>query len=205
MKQSIKTIMISAALIITGFIGFSISSLYGNHILYENMDAEDKPLRLHILANSDSAEDQQIKLALRDHIIGYLEESLEQANNKNEAVSRLQDILPQLEESCNSFVGQYTDDNVTASIERCDFPAIDYAGTIFAAGEYDALRIVIGSGSGHNWWCVLFPPLCFVDLAAEIDEDAAVAAIAGSDKSNTSLFNIEFKILELWNRQEQDN
>ena len=139
----------------------------GSRVLFADVAAEEKPLRLHVLANSDSEFDQQLKLELRDHIIHILEPQLSAAVSKEQAMEKLSGELPELTGICNEFLAGKTDYRATVSLERADFPEIDYNGMVFAAGEYDSLRIVLGEGEGHNWWCVLFPPLCFVDLATE--------------------------------------
>ncbi len=207
MKNSFKYMLSISLLLIIGCAGFAVSAAAGGPttILYEGMEAEEKPLRLHILANSDSAEDQQLKLALRDHIISYLSDITDTATSKQQAMEGLEQALPQLQESCQAFISLYSDYSVTASIEVAEFPPIDYNGTVFAAGQYDALRIVIGEGKGHNWWCVLFPPLCFVDLATELDEEALLAVSTGSDKvAESKGYSIGFKFLNWLDELKQD-
>ena len=190
----------AAVLFLVGCAGFIVAAAGqpGAQLLYAGMDHTEKPLRLHILANSDSAADQQMKLAMRDHIIGQLEDTLDAAESKDAAMAAVEAALPALETACNAFLAEAGAD-YTASIrlELAEFPAIDYDGLIFAAGEYDALRIVLGAGAGHNWWCVLFPPLCFVDLATEVDEEAAVAAIAGSGEA-ASGYRLDWKLRTLF-------
>ena len=85
-------------------------------------------------------------------------------------------------------------------LERADFPQIDYNGLVFASGEYDALRIVLGEGQGHNWWCVLFPPLCFVDLAAEVDDQAMAVWAPYDDEVSSDTVSVRWKLSELFSR-----
>lgn len=165
--------------------------------------AADKPLRLHILAHSDSAYDQQIKLELRDVVAEYLEKELAGCTDKQQAMVRLQDCLPLVQRLCEVRLASLgVDYGARIYLETADFPSIDYNGLIFAAGEYDALRVVLGQGQGHNWWCVLFPPLCFVDLAAQADEEAVVAAMSGGDylvqSGDSQGFRVAWKLGELF-------
>lgn len=154
--------------------------------LFADCDTAEKPLRLHVLAASDEPFDQSVKLVVRDQVIAYLEHTLEDCRSKEEAVAAIDSALPLIKQLCDACLDRcgvpYT---ATVQLETADFPAISYYGVFLAAGDYDALRIVLGPGAGHNWWCVLFPPLCFVDLAAEPDEEAVVAALAetGDDDS----------------------
>ena len=174
----------------------------GAQILFSGSDASEKPLRLHILAASDSVYDQSVKLAVRDQVVDYLENVVADCDTKEEAMIAIGDRLPLIEQLCNSCLKhngvQYS---ATAVLETSDFPAISYHGEIYAAGDYDALRIVLGEGDGHNWWCVLFPPLCFVDLATAVDEDAVVAAIAEVDQDNADgekSYEISWKFTEFF-------
>jgi len=187
-------------LLAVGLAGLSYTLLADHSlVLYEGAAAAEKPLRLHVLANSDSPEDQQLKLALRDYIIGSLAERLQGAENKQEAMAAVAGSLPELTAACNSFLSGRADYTASLSLTRDDFPEIDYDGVIFAEGEYDALRITLGEGAGHNWWCVLFPPLCFVDLAGEYGQEEAVTVLARyGDPQPESSFRVEWKFKQLW-------
>lgn len=182
-----------------GVFGFAIYYFLGQGtVLFKDKDAADKPLRLHILADSDNPYDQQLKLELRDFVIGYLEDDLDNAQSKQQAMVAIEQSLPEIEEVCNEFIEGKADYSVKVELTKSDFPEIDYDGIVFAAGEYDALRIILGEGSGHNWWCVLFPPLCFVDLAGEYEEET-VSAVAGMDNSMASdTLMVKWKISQLW-------
>ena len=107
--------------------------------------------------------------------------------------------LPQLTEAGNDFLADKADYQATLCLERTDFPQIDYDGMVFASGEYDALRILLGEGAGKNWWCVLFPPLCFVDLASEYDADEALSvwsSYSGAESNNG--LQVKWKLSELF-------
>ncbi|MCR4962250.1 MAG: stage II sporulation protein R [Firmicutes bacterium] len=180
-----------------GCIGYACLSQ--DTVLFRHGEAGDKPLRLHVLADSDSLYDQQVKLAAKDFVVDYLSDALSGAGSKEEAMRTLEGMLPQLTAACNDFVGRQAGYSVGISLVKDDFPQIDYDGLVLAAGEYDALRVVLGSGHGHNWWCVLFPPLCFVDVAGEYDPQAVAAVAAMDDGAGSRLVTVKWKLWQLWN------
>ena len=179
-----------------------------NDILFAGYPAEQKPLRLHVLAASDDDYDQSVKLTVRDRVIEYLEPVLSACSSREEAMAAVEERLPMIERLCNTCLSHCcVSYSATAHLETADFPSIAYGGVLLAAGDYDALRIVLGSGSGHNWWCVLFPPLCFVDLAAESDGEEVLTALAKVDTydstgEDTGL-EIKWKLAELLHRQKE--
>ena len=194
----LKIILAGAALIMASLSFANFGD--GSKLLFADASAEEKPLRLHVLANSDSEEDQRLKLQVRDFIIKELEPQLSMAESKEEAMSQLAAELPELTELCNDFLADKSDYQATVELERADFPQIDYNGLVFASGEYDALRIVLGEGQGHNWWCVLFPPLCFVDLAAEVDDQAMAVWAPYDDEVSSDTVSVRWKLSELFSR-----
>jgi stage II sporulation protein R len=123
-------------------------------------------IRLRIIANSDSPEDQQLKRDVRDQIIAAVGKKLHDVTNEQEAESVLKAAVPELDQIAQRVIRQegftYT---TQTEVGMVPFPTKLYGDQVYPAGNYQALRIVIGQGSGQNWWCVLFPPLCFVDLA----------------------------------------
>ena len=128
-------------------------------------------VRLHILANSDSPEDQALKLAVRDRILSEGHTLFESTSSKEETKKILQDNIGFLTNSAKDEIEKngYNYD-VKINIGKYDFPMKKYDNFAFPAGEYDAVRIEIGEGRGHNWWCVMFPPLCFGD--ASVSEES---------------------------------
>ncbi len=181
-----------------GFIGYYYLST--GTILFQNSAVGDKPLRLHVLADSDDPYDQQLKLATRDFVVDYLSDALAEASSKEEALQAVEKMLPQLTAACNDFLYGKADYSVRISLAKDEFPQIDYDGLVLAAGEYDALRVILGSGQGHNWWCVLFPPLCFVDVAGEYDQQAVAAVAAMDDYTDSRQVMVKWKLSQLWNR-----
>ncbi len=140
----------------------------------------EEVLRFHVLANSDSEEDQKVKYLVRDAVLekirGNTESSgngsREMLNGKDAELRFLQTHLPEIEEAANRVLEeQKMPYRAQASIENCYFPERSYGNCTFPAGWYDALRVRLGEARGHNWWCVLYPALCFSDcLHAVVDE-----------------------------------
>lgn len=122
-------------------------------------------IRLHVLANSDSIEDQQLKLKVRDAVIAYLSPYLESVVDKEIAkqiVLEHKDELAAVAEEVVAMNGS----NYPVSIQygMFDFPIKAYGSLVLPAGKYEAVRVLVGKAEGKNWWCVLFPPLCFIDI-----------------------------------------
>lgn len=121
-------------------------------------------IRLHVLANSDSDEDQALKRAVRDAVIAALEPTLAQAESLEEAEGAIRGQLGLMEKTAAAVLRSHGKDHaVRAEFGRFQFPTRQYGSVLLPAGEYSALRVVLGEGAGQNWWCVLFPPLCFAD------------------------------------------
>ena len=155
MKQRLHpielTLMIVAALALTS----------GAVALHTQSQLAEKVVRLHVLANSDSEEDQALKLKVRDAVLEQATETLRGADSQAEASRRLTDILPELEETARAVItANGYDYGVRAELAETSFPTKEYDGFALPAGDYTALRIVIGEGEGQNWWCVLYPGLC---------------------------------------------
>ncbi|MGG1519764.1 stage II sporulation protein R [Paenibacillus oryzisoli] len=145
----------------------------------------EESIRLRILANSDSAQDQALKREIRDAIIARMEEWVVGPHSLEEARAVVRQHLPEFDELVGQMIQErgYT---YTHSVELgvVPFPTKMYGNDVYPAGDYEALRVVIGSGEGQNWWCVLFPPLCFVDSVSgeAIAASAVVAKTEGKDK-----------------------
>lgn len=127
-------------------------------------DYKDKLIRFHVIANSDSDEDQNLKLKVRDAIINYLQPKLLESESIEESESIIKKEYDELEKISKSIISENRYDyDVKVGIDYSEFPTKQYSNVVLPAGEYKALRIIIGEGKGKNWWCVMFPPLCFVD------------------------------------------
>lgn len=130
-------------------------------------------IRFHVIANSDGKMDQELKYKVKDALLKELSPLLNEVGDISEGRKILISMLPLIEETANSVIlqngFQYP---VKTSLETCYFPMKVYGDYTFPPGKYEALRVTIGKGEGKNWWCVMFPPLCFVDETYSIvDED----------------------------------
>lgn len=122
-------------------------------------------IRFHVLANSDDPEDQRLKLKVRDKIIKEMAGEMETSENIVETRNIIKRNLRRIEEIAESeILSEGRDYKVSAKLTEDTFPTRRYGGTVFPAGRYEALKVEIGEGIGKNWWCVMFPPLCFVDI-----------------------------------------
>ena len=156
-------------------------------------------IRLHILANSDSREDQELKIVVRDGVLNEFGERLRLAGSFEAAEKLCEDIIPEIEKYAESIIreaGYSYDVNIKLGEEW--YETRDYNGFSLPCGYYTSLRILIGEGEGKNWWCVMYPPLC-TELASEsapaddglIDYTKEEMILISSGK-----YNIKFKILE---------
>lgn len=131
-------------------------------------DAGEMPLRLHIVANSDSAADQALKLQVRDAVVEYLTPLVANAEDAASAEAIVVGELGNLERLAAGICADFGY-ACTGEVGAFDFPAKRYGSVMLPAGEYRALRLNLGEARGHNWWCVIFPPLCFVDECGELN------------------------------------
>ena len=152
-------------------IGVVFSLIFGAHWTkgYSEMVRNGiaaKVVRFHVLANSDREADQQLKLAVRDRVLQEYGHLLQECENKEETLQALEEVQQEIcETAMAEVVAQGYDYSVRVSLVREEFPFKKYDDLIFPAGVYDALRIEIGEAKGQNWWCVLYPQMCFVDAA----------------------------------------
>lgn len=163
----------------------------------------DQVLRLHVVANSDSEEDQALKLLARDAVLELASRLLDGVSDRARAEEILSAHLDELAQAgAEALSAQGCADRVTAEIADQWFPTREYAAFSLPAGQYRALRITIGAGAGRNWWCVVFPPLCLGSVTEESVETAAegvlsedqVALITGQDGG----YVLKFRLIEWW-------
>ena len=146
----------------------------------------DSLIRIHVLASSNSDTDQQLKLKVKDDVIRYLQPALKQSDSLAESRRIILSSLPQIEQTALQTLQQNgCEDTVTLQYGHFDFPVKYYGSFSLPAGNYEALRILIGEGKGRNWWCVLFPPLCFTD---------SNVSISGKYTDQTPDAHIQFKL-----------
>ena len=146
--------------------------VFGNEWIQPSIAS--KVLRFHVLANSDSEDDQAVKEKVRDAVGTYLRPFLQNVDSLEESKEiideHLHEVVEISEETLRIYGYPYS---VSAQIETCEFPEKTYGNYTFPKGEYEALRIVIGEGQGQNWWCVLYPNMCFKGTVYEVVEEDA--------------------------------
>ena len=176
----------------------NILPIHGEEKIYESV------VRLHVLANSDSDEDQSLKLTVRDAILSYVSPLVIDSKSREEAIEILNAELPNIENLARNVVSeQGYEYSVEVTLTLEDYPTRNYEAMSFPAGEYVSLRVLIGEAEGQNWWCVLFPPLCLSAASEKVEnEDAFIAVGLNSDQykiiteSEDMTYYLRFKILE---------
>lgn len=193
------------SILLFSFVFITISS----YAISVSTDLSNNFFRLHILANSDSEEDQALKLKVRDNIIEYMETLTYDGLSKEEVVTLTQNHLDDFKKIAEETIKKEGFDyKVSLKIDNFYFPTKVYGNISLPAGYYDGLKIEIGEAKGQNWWCSLFPPLCFVDISSGvIDEEAEKNlknnlseedfAIITSDSETVKL---KFKIVEMFSK-----
>ncbi|WP_096516783.1 stage II sporulation protein R [Clostridium perfringens] len=147
--------------------GSSLNTRQALGITEENVveDISEKLIRFHVLANSDSDIDQDLKLRVKDEVLKYISPIL----NESQSLEESREILKREDKNIIKIVEDYIksqgfDYTVETTLTRENFPVKEYGNIVLPQGEYEAYRILIGEGEGQNWWCVMFPPLCFIDV-----------------------------------------
>ena len=175
-------------------------------IVADKKALREELIRLHIVAASDSEEDQSLKLRVRDAVLSSLREGMETVTDIEQARAYLQENLSQIEAVANRVLREAgCTDTATASLQPEEFDIRHYDTFTLPAGIYEALRITIGAGEGHNWWCVAFPTLC---VGATVEEFEKTASCAGfSDALSGALageetYEVRFLILDVLGRLE---
>lgn len=183
-------------------LALAVTILWGAASLGQQEELGRKVIRLHVIANSDSPEDQALKLRVRDRVLARAQEILEQSADMEQAEQALTAALPELtREARETLAAEGCAQPVQARLEPAEFPTKDYDGFSLPAGKYLALRVIIGQGAGQNWWCVVFPPLC----TAAASDVPTVALDAGLTDQEVALITeadegyiLKFKSVELW-------
>ncbi|MCL1824005.1 MAG: stage II sporulation protein R [Oscillospiraceae bacterium] len=161
-------------------------------------NVQGQVLRLHILANSDSAEDQRLKYELRDFLIEDMERYFSYTENLEQAKKVAEENLPEIEKSAKKFITeQGYEFDVQISLEQIYFTTRVYENITMPAGNYDALRVTIGAGEGQNWWCVIFPPLC-LPAASKKGEPYFSAETSKLIENGGKKTEVRFKVYELF-------
>ena len=156
-------------------------------------------LRMHVLANSNSEEDQALKLQVRDRLLEISREIYSHAATREEAIRQTNTHLQLLQEEAQKVVVlRGYDYRVSVALENSYFTTRTYGDVTLPAGNYQALRVVIGEGEGHNWWCVMFPPLC---ISAASEDEAQLSEVLTPQQMElveTDGYEVRFKCVELY-------
>ena len=179
-----------------GWVALTVACIWLWGIVTDSGDLRENLLRLHVVGASNSAEDQAVKLQVRDAVLGSLEEGLRDMTDPQEAWDYVSRMLPKVEAAANrALAAAGFSETVQVSLTEEAFPTREYDTFSLPAGVYKALRVVIGEGEGKNWWCVVFPQLCgaegeFVETASTAGLDPELA------RSLEGEYELRFWVLE---------
>lgn len=192
-------------LVTTGFYGFTWD-VYKNQRTYK-----EEMIRFHVLANSDAPEDQALKLKVRNRVIKEMNPKFEKSKSLDETRKIIKKNIKNIKEIASDEIkkngGNYP---VKITLGDFNFPTKNYGAITLPAGNYEALRIVIGKGEGANWWCVLFPPLCFIDMNHGLTSEKTKSELSNvlteeeynmintATKEDEMPIKLKFKVVEIY-------
>lgn len=195
-------------------VSICILSLLIYFVFYSNnvsAGIADNLIRLHVVAESDTEEDQALKLEVRDAIINYMNDKLVSVKNIEESKEIIRNNISKITEIAENVVkSRGKEYPIAASLGIYPFPTKNYGDITLPPGNYQALRIVIGNGKGANWWCVLFPPLCIVDVTHGTISDSVkeelknsltydeYKIISSAENDSDIPIKVKFKIIEIF-------
>lgn len=147
-------------------------------------------IRFHVVANSDTTDDQLLKQKVRDEVIGFIEPLIEECESVEDTRYIIKGSLPIIKEISEEVIEDWGKDyQVYVALDKANFPTKSYGDVVLPAGEYEACRIVIGEGKGENWWCVMYPPLCYLDVAT------GVVPLEGKEQLEKELNEEQYNLL----------
>jgi stage II sporulation protein R len=198
---------------ILGIFALNTKMIYGKG---ENIqeDIASKVIRFHVIANSDSKDDQALKLKVRDKVLEYMQPKLK----KSKSIDESRKVIQQSNEEIIAIANRVIKENgynysVRTTLSNENFPIKTYGNITLPQGKYEAYRIIIGTGKGQNWWCVMFPPVCFVDITkGEVSykqteeqmkrvlspEEYKIVNNQLNKSNNKDNIKIQFKLLEIF-------
>jgi len=196
MKKLLKISALNAAMLI-GAVTSILLSGFGS-FANECEEIPDEVLRLHIIAQSDSEYDQAFKYDLRDFLLSEFSMKLSGSANALEARDKAAALLPEITEKANEFAAMRGyPHSITAEVAKTYFTTRVYDNVTLPAGDYYALRVIIGDGAGRNWWCVMFPPLCLPACTANSQNGSPYFSTAASARiENGGKVKVKFAIYE---------
>lgn len=179
-----------------------------SYVTAVSADLSDSVFRLHVIANSDTQEDQNLKYQVRDSLLSYMNQIAQNVTSKEEVIALVQNHQEEFEQIALQTIQKHGYDySVSIHIGNFDFPTKEYGDISLPAGTYDALRVEIGEAQGHNWWCVMFPPLCFVDISSGIVPEESKDSLKNNlsdeefsliSSDHRNEFNFKFKLIEMF-------
>ena len=189
--------LMAAVMLLTAFM---ILPIHGEAGLYDNV------IRLHVLANSDSEEDQALKLKVRDAVLAKSEELFANCQTREDAIEVTKQNLSVLEETARETLrAEGSDHSVRVELGEEVYPTRNYESFCFPAGNYLSLRIILGEGEGQNWWCVLYPPMCLSAASAKSSQrdEAITVGFTGEQyrvitETDSPTYRVRFRILEVF-------
>ena len=168
---------------------------------------QQKMIRLHVVANSDSDRDQTLKLQVRDTVLALTEQTMRASASREEANNALREALPQIKSMAEDILRENgCSDSGEARLEPAEVPLKAYDGFRLPAGEYMALRVLIGEAAGQNWWFVVYPPLCMT-AASDVRETGIACGMEQEELSlmqeENEAYQVKFRFMELWEQLRQ--
>ena len=167
----------------------SVNNLDAKTLKYD--EVKNSLIRFHVIANSDDDEDQQLKLKVKNRVIDYLYPYLNNSSSLDNSREIIKDNMDEVKRISKDVIEEEGYDyDVNLQLSRENFPDKSYGNIVLPQGNYEAFRIIIGKGEGRNWWCVMFPPLCFVDESkAEVEYDKVEENINNQQKDQLEILN----------------
>lgn len=157
-------------------------------------DISSSLVRLHVIAASDETAEQELKLRVRDNVLEYLTPVLDKAESPEEAQRIINGELTSIKAAAEACAGGRS---VSVTLGQEYYPTREYEGFTLPAGQYQSLRVILGEGKGHNWWCVVFPPLC----VSAAEQSKALDAMSEPERgliTEADGYELRFRIVELW-------
>lgn len=205
-RKDVYTMASTKKLLICAFLIIAVALFAGLFPVHGEEEIYDTVVRLHVLANSDSEGDQELKLKVRDRVVELVSPAVEGCSTQSEAIEAIEGIMDEIEIAAEEVVrSEGYDYDVSLLMGEEYYPMRTYETCAFPEGEYVSLRVCIGDAEGQNWWCCLFPPLCLSAASGNADqsnEDAFISVGLTGDQykliteSDKPQYRVRFKILE---------
>lgn len=204
----IKNTKLKNAIILIFLLSLYVFISANSYVSAISEDLSNAVFRLHVIANSDSEEDQSLKLKVRDSLLHYMNTICSNCKTKEEAISIALDNQNEFQKIAEQTISENGYDySVQININNFYFPTKNYGDISLPAGYYDALRVEIGEAKGKNWWCVMFPSLCFIDVSSGVVDNEAKQSLEDNlneesyniiSENDNSEINFKFRLIEFF-------